>query len=394
MRNTIPKKPFRNLYKSVITYSAMKNKLVLIIASMAMLICSCQNQKEQQAPPPPELPLIEVEIKDITTYSEYPTQLECIVSSDVRAKVSGYITEVLVEEGAAVRKGETLFRLETESLSGDASAARARVNAAEIEVEKLKPLVKKKIVSERQLETAEAELRSAKSNLESITANVEYANIKSPVDGFVGNINYRDGALISPTAMIPLTRVVKTNQVFAYFSVNEKDFLNMIDHFEEKNKDSTDLISSFPEVILVMSNGKEYDKKGKITSISSLVNRETGTVRFRATFENKDALLKDGLTGKVKIPNYTKNAVVVPRISTFSRQGKRYVFTFNETDSTVQEQSIEIERADPYYIINNGIKRGQKIVGKGVNKIKNNDKIRPSSSTMDSIINSFDKVFK
>lgn len=372
----------------------MKKRLITLISFTLVILISCQEQNQQQGTPPPQLPIIEVETRDITTFSEYPTQLEGIISSDIRAKVSGYITNVFVEEGAEVKKDEILFKLETRSLSGDASAARARVNAAEIEVEKLKPLVEKDIVSKRQLETAQAQLETAKSDLESITANVGYATIKSPVDGFVGTINYRDGALINPSDMMPLTKVVKTKQVFAYFSVNEKDYLNMFKLFKQNSVDEKPLISSFPDVILGLPNGDEYDKKGKITSISSQVNEQTGTVRFRATFENSESVLKDGLSGKIKIPNNLKDAVVVPRVSTFSRQGKEFVFSFNSSDSTVTEKAIDVIRADPYYIVESGINKGDEIVGNGVNKIKNNDKIKPSSSTMDSIVNSFDKVFK
>lgn len=372
----------------------MKNKSIILLGIFTYIFFACQNKNQRQAPPPPQLPIIKAELKNLTTYSEYPTQLEGVVSSDIRAKVPGYITNVMVEEGTAVKKGEILFKLETESLSGDASSARAQVNAAQIEVNKLKPLVDKEIVSEMQLQTAQAQLETAKSDLKSIAANVNYATIKSPVNGFIGTINFREGALINPSDIRPLTRVVKTKEVFAYFSVNEKDFLNMSAQIRQNSVTNDDLISSFPEVTLVLSNGEEYDKKGEISSISSQVNRETGTLRFRATFDNVNGILKDGFNGKIKIPNYSKNAIVVPRISTFSRQGKEFVFKLNASDSTVVEKAIEVTKADPYYIVNSGLKKGEKIVGQGVNKIKNRDKIIPKSSTMDSIVNSFDKVFK
>lgn len=372
----------------------MKNKSIILSGIFAFIFFACQNKDQKQTPPPPQLPIIEVETKDMVTFSEYPAQLEGVVSSDIRAKVTGYVTDVLVEEGAAVKKGQTLFKLETESLSGDASASRARVNAAQIEVDKLKPLVEKDIVSAMQLQTAQAQLATAKSDLKSITANVDYADIKSPVDGFVGTINFRQGALINPSDNLPLTRVVKTNEVFAYFSINEKDFLNMSAQFRQNSETNNDLISSFPEVTLVLSNGEEYDKKGEISSISSQVNRETGTLRFRATFDNENEILKDGFNGKIKIPYFSKNAVVVPRISTFSRQGKEFVFKLNASDSTVVEKAIDVTKADPYYIVKSGLSKGEKIVGQGVNKIKNKDKIIPKTSTMESIVNSFDKVFK
>jgi membrane fusion protein (multidrug efflux system) len=372
----------------------MKNKLIIILILVAIVVSSCQQKGQQQAPPPPHLPIIEVEVKDITTFTEYPTQLEGIISSEIRAKVAGYITDVLVEEGAAVKKDQILFKLETRSLSGDASAARSRVNAAQIEVDKLKPLVEKEIVSKRQMETAKAGLEFAESDLQSIAANISYANIKSPADGYVGTINYREGALINPNDKQPLTQVVKINEVFAYFSVNEKDFLDMVSNLDIEPRSDKDLVSSFPEITLKLSNGTEYEIKGKITSISSQVNRETGTVRFRATFDNPKSILKDGLSGKIIIPNYLKEAVVVPRVSTFSRQGKELIYKFQKSDSTVIEKALDVIRADPYLVVTSGIKKGEMIIGTGVNKIKNGDKIIPETSKMDSIVNSFDKVFK
>src|SRR5690606_21301372 len=137
-------------------------------------------------------------------YTTYPTSLEGIVDSEVRAKTSGYITHVLVDEGQKVKKGQTLFTLETQSLSQDAAAAKANVNAAQVEVDKLKPLVEKNIISAVQLETAKAKLAQAQSGYNSIAANIGYATIKSPVDGYVGAIPFREGALISPTSQVPL----------------------------------------------------------------------------------------------------------------------------------------------------------------------------------------------
>ncbi|MBD3631303.1 efflux RND transporter periplasmic adaptor subunit [Cyclobacterium sp.] len=139
---------------------------------------------------------MEVPLKTVTAYSSYPVGIEGTVNSAVRAKVPGNITDVLVDEGEAVKKGQTLFRLETASLAGEAGAAKANVNAAQVEVDKLKPLVEKGIISNVQLQTAEARLAQAKANYNSITANIGYATIKSPVNGYVGAINYRIGSLV------------------------------------------------------------------------------------------------------------------------------------------------------------------------------------------------------
>src|SRR5690606_15438279 len=173
-----------------------KIKLTYILSGFAgicLFFASCGNDKNpaQQAPQAMPFPVITVPSDSVTAYTTYPTSLEGIINSEVRAKTSGYITDVLVDEGQKVRKGQTLFKLETQSLSQDAAAAKANVNAAQVEVDKRKPLVEKNIISNVQLETAKAKLAQAQSGYYSIAANIGYATIKSPVDGYVGAIPFR-----------------------------------------------------------------------------------------------------------------------------------------------------------------------------------------------------------
>lgn len=177
-----------------------------IALGILLLFSSCGDDKSAQqaqgAPQAPTLPVVAIPTKTVTAYTTYPASIEGIVNSQVQAKISGYITDVLVDEGQKVKRGQTLFLLETQTLSQDAAAASANVNAAQVEVDKLKPLVEKNIISNVQLETAKAKLQQAKSGYNSIAANIDYGNIKSPVDGYVGSINLRKGALVSPSSQI------------------------------------------------------------------------------------------------------------------------------------------------------------------------------------------------
>src|SRR5690606_33981940 len=153
---------------------------------------------------------------------------------------------VLVDAGQKVRKGQVLFKLETQSLSEDAAAAQANVNAAQVEVDKLIPLVEKNIISSAQLETAKAKLPQARSSYNSIVANIGYATIRSPVDGYVGAINLREGALVSPTSTIPLTTVADIEKIYAFFSLNEKQYLDFIQN--APGKDLDEKIKNMPKV--------------------------------------------------------------------------------------------------------------------------------------------------
>ncbi|WP_121665973.1 efflux RND transporter periplasmic adaptor subunit [Mesonia aquimarina] len=372
------------------------NYIAIILG--VLLLSSCgdnkggQNAQAANAPQAKPYPVIEVPTKTVTAYTSYPVSIEGIVNSEVRAKVSGYVTDVLVDAGEKVKKGQLLFKLETESLSGDAEAAQANVNAARVEVEKLKPLVEKDIISEVQLETAKAQLSQAEANYNSIAASIGYANIKSPVDGYVGNINFRNGALVSPGDPTPLTTVSQTDEVYAFFSMNEKDYINFIQEASGENMEEK--ITNMPAVSLVLANGNEYSEKGKIQTISGQVDSSTGTVTFRAKFPNPNQILSNGNSGKIRIPKTYNDVIVVPEISSFEQQGRTYVYKVQGDSMAVSTPITETSRVNNLIIVNSGVEKGDKIVAEGVAQLRNNTPIKPQEIPFDSIANSINTVFK
>ncbi len=328
----------------------------------------------------------------MTGYISYPVSIEGTVNSAVRAKVPGYITEVLVDEGQKVRKGQILIRLETESLSQEAGAAKANVNAAQVEVNKLEPLVEKGIISSVQLETAKARLEQAKAGYSSIAASIGYATIKSPVDGHVGAINFREGALVSPGDPTPLTTVSDTDEVYAFFSMNEREYLNFMQTSPGDNL--TEKISNFPAVQLQLVNDKIYEEEGKIETVTGQVDPSTGTVSFRALFPNPTNILASGNSGRIRIPRTYENVPVVPESSSFEQQGIVYVYGV-QGDSLAVSIPIEVlDRVQNLIVVGSGVKEGDKIVAQGVGKLRNNTPIIPQPIAFDSIANSVKPVFK
>ncbi len=375
----------------------MKKIIYFSLFISAAIFTSCSDSKggeasENEAQGPQPFPVIEVPTRTVTGFTSYPTSIEGVVNSEVRAKVSGYITDVLVDAGAKVKKGQLLFKLETQSLAGDAAAANANVNAAKVEVEKLKPLVEKEIISPVQLETAKAQLAQAEANYNSIAANIDYANIKSPVDGYVGNINFRNGALVSPGDPTPLTTVSQTDEVYAFFSMNEKDFLSFMNTTEANTMEEK--IQNLPEINLVLANGTEYENKGTIETISGEISQQTGTVTFRAKFDNSSGLLRNGSSGTVRIPEVYDDAVIVPILSTFEQQGKTFVYRVKDDSSLVASSIVILEEVNKVYVVKEGIEKGSIILAKGANKVKPGTKIQPQPIALDSIVNSFNTVFK
>lgn len=364
---------------------------VFIIAAVFLSACK-DNRQAPQGPQRVAVPVVEVPLKTVTGYATYPVSIEGTVNSAVRAKVPGYVTSVLVDEGQKVSRGQTLFKLETQSLTQDAGAAQANVNAAQVEVNRLKPLVDKGIISPVQLETAKARLAQAVANHRSVTASIGYATIKSPIDGYVGAINFRQGALVSPGDPTPLTLVSDIDEVYAYFSMNERDYLDFLQ--TTKGRTLSDKIGNFPPVELVLVNGERYSEKGRIKTVTGQVNKTTGTVSFRATFPNPNRMLTNGNSGNIRIPKTYEEVPVVPSASTFEQQGIVYVYRV-QGDTVAITNPIEIvARVNNLAIVKSGIGAGDKIVAQGTGKLRDNAPIQPQPVPFDSIANSLKVVFK
>ncbi|WP_372917237.1 efflux RND transporter periplasmic adaptor subunit [Salegentibacter sp.] len=369
------------------------NKLLLLTA-VALMLSSCGNSEEKNPTSDTvgTFPVIRTETRNLTSFQSFPANIEGTVNAAVRAKVPGYITNVLVDEGEEVKQGQLLFKLETESLSQDAEAAKAAVNAAQVEVDKLRPLVEKNIISEVQLETAKAQLAQTQSTYNSITANIGYANIKSPVNGRVSSIKFRSGNLISPNDAEPLTTVSQTEEVYAFFSMNEAEYYDFMERVEGDTR--KEKLTNLPEVKLVLAGNREYPHEGKIETINPQVNAQTGTVSFRATFPNPEGLLANGNTGKILVPRTYENVLVIPSKSTYEAQGRVYTFKLTEGD-TVKNTLIQAgNKVDDLLIVNSGLEEGDFIVAEGVAKLRDAQRITPQQTELDSIIGNTQAVFK
>jgi len=368
--------------------------LLLVGMSSLFLFSSCKQSNGEAGTPrnaAMNVPTIKAEVQSIVSHKEYPATIEGTINSEVRAKVSGYITEVLVDEGEEVKKGQLLFKLETQSLTQEAAAAKARVEAAKVEVEKLKRLVEKDIISPMQLETAKANLATAKSNYNSVSASIDYSNIKSPVDGVLGSINYRKGSLVSPADQTPITTVSAIESVYANFSMNESEYLDFLQ--ASPGKTQQERLDNFPEVSLKLANNTTYSIKGTIETVSGQISKSTGTAKFRVLFKNPDQLLTNGNTATIIVPVHYDSVVVVPEPSTFEQQGQVFVFGINENGEATPKRIEAQTRANGLVVISGGLKAGDEIIAKGVGKIRNGAKVNAQPIPFKEAY-SFEPVFK
>lgn len=360
----------------------------IVLASLAVSITSCDKKAEQAARPPMPYKVVQVPVQDVTGHNSYPTNLQGKVTSSVRAKISGYIQELYVDEGSIVKKGQPLFRLETNILNENADAAKAaiqtaeaQVNVAQVNYDKLVPLVEKGIISKIQLETAAATLASAKSQLasakaqyKSIVANIDYAIVKSPIDGIVGAIPYRIGTLVSPSDPAPLTVVSDDSEMYAYFSMNEKEYFDFLEKIEGATV--KDKLKNLPKVNLRLANGQIYNQQGQIETITGQVNTTTGTVQVRASFPNKEHILSNGNSGTLLLPQLYNDVMVVPESATFEQQGQIYVYKVE--NDTAKAVKIDVtDRVNKLIIVKDGVQKGETIVGTGLGTLRSGMPITP-----------------
>jgi len=372
----------------------MKRKHLHVSVALLLLgLAACNNNgNHQMGYGPMPFPVQKIKQSNITTYTEYAANIEGIQNVEIRPKVEGFVDKIYIDEGEEVVKGQILFKLSAETLDQQAKAAfanikvaEAQVQKAQVEVEKITPLVQKDIVSSIQLKTAEsnlvaakAQLLASKANYQNAKENLAYTSISSPVDGIVGSLPYKVGSLVGRSETNPLTTVSNIEEVYAYFTLNEKQLLDFNRNLNGTTVDEK--IKQFPEIELILADGSTYKHKGKIESINGMVNPRTGSISYRATFPNPENLLRSGISGKVKIPTYQKNVITVPQKATFELQGKKFIYLLGK-ENKIQSKEIQISNTlQEQYIVSNGVEKGQQFVSDGLIKLREGMEIIPQEN--------------
>ncbi len=371
-------------------------KSAYLFALLAFLL-SCNSEKKKFVAPLKPFPVVQVAEREVVGNFVFPAKLTGINNNNVRAKVSGYIEKVFIHDGERVTVGQPLFKLETNVLTQNASAAMAQVysaeagvNAAEVEVKKLTPLVEKDIISNIQLESAnanllraKAQLSQAKADYESIRENIKYSLVTSPVNGVAGKINFMEGSLVSPSDPLPLTIVSDISKIYAYFTLNEKQYLQFFKYAYGANL--AEKIANVPEITLELADGDDYEIKGKLETTTGQIDPGTGTILFRVIFDNASGLLSNGSAGNIKIPKIYRKIMVIPESATFTQQG--YVYTYLFRGDTVASTVIEVvDRIHNMSLIGKGLSPGDVVVANGIISLRNGMKIQPVKSNLDSLI--------
>ena len=354
-----------------------------MLASPFMFLLSCK--ETPQTVEKYDYKLMTVEPQNCTITQRYSASVNGKQDIAIYPQVSGTISRLMVEEGEKVKKGETLFIIDQVPYQAAVAVAQANVQAAqaavataELTFKSKQILFEKKVVSQFDLSTAEnsyltakAQLAQAEAQLTNARNNLSYTTVKSPSNGVVGTLPYREGALVGPTSPKPLTTVSDNSQMYVYYSMTENNLLNLVREYGSKEK----ALEAMPQVSLELNDGSVYEHTGNIASISGVLDKSTGTASVRAVFANPDGLLHSGSSATV-LESYSKDSVIViPQVATFEIQDKVYVYKV--VDGCAKSTLVTVARIDDSrsYMVLSGLQMGEIIVADGAGLVREGTRV-------------------
>ena len=351
------------------------NKVILFITVNVCLIFASCNPKKMEKEAEGKYTVTSPWLTDTSFTKEYIAEIQSVQNVEIRAKVKGFIESVAVDEGQFVKANQVLFTIRPREYEVELLKAKAKAKTAELEMQNVKLLAEKNIVSQNELALSVSKLNEAKSEVAMAELYVSYTKVVAPFDGIIDRIKFKTGSLVDEGAL--LTSISNNQHVYAYFNVSELEYL---DYKNRSKNDGKNTVS------LLLANNQLHKYKGVIETIESEFDKNTGSIAFRAKLPNPESLLKHGETGKVQLKMDLKNVLIIPQKATFEVQDKMYVFVVDQ-NNVVKTRGITIkQKLSNIYIIESGLTPNDKILLEGIQSVKDDDKIQtvflPSSQAL------------
>lgn len=353
----------------------MKRKVVFagIIALLSLVSCTTKKQEKEEDG---KFTVTNPVIKDTSFTKEYVSQIRSVRNIEIRAQEKGFLQNIYVDEGQYVTAGQLLFRIMPKIYEAELLKAQAEAQGAQIELQNAKTLADKNVVSKSEQAMAQAKLEQAKAEVALAKLHLSFTEIRAPFAGTIDRIPKKLGSLIDEGEL--LTSLSDNSKMFAYFNVSEPEYLEYENNVKGRANST---------VSLLLANGELLKYKGKVEVIESEFDNETGNISFRAGFPNSDKLLRNGETGKVLMTVPVKNALIIPQKATYEVQDRKYVFVVDK-NNVLKSVEITITGELPdLYVVHSGLSEGDKILLEGVQKVKDNDKIKYDYQKPEEVLN-------
>lgn len=367
-------------------------KFFFLILCVAVVSASCNRPKNKSAAPPNvHLSVMTMASQDVSVPQEYICEINAVQFVEIRARVQGYLEEILIDEGQWVKKGQPLFRLSSNEYRETVTRAEANLRRAiaqaktkTLEADRIGLMVKKNVISATELEVATAQKEAAESGvseansvLENARINLGYTFIRAPFDGIIDRIPFKKGSLINTGSL--LTSISNIDEVYAYFRVSEAEYLQYL-----KNDPRGSNVKTIHQLVsLVLADGSSYPEPGYVETVEGDFDKSTGTIAFRARFKNPNKLIKHGSTGKILVARSWNNALLIPQQSAFTVQDKYFVFVLDQESKARSKNITTLERYKDCFITN-GLSPGDRVVIEGIQQLRDGMLVVPKKEPLDS----------
>ena len=360
--------------------------MIVAVAALALVSCGKKSGGSLAGLQDNEFAVRTVGGASADLQTTYPATIKGIQDVEVHPKLAGYITNVYVHEGQAVRAGQVMFTLDSETYRAAVNQAQAALNTAiaqanttKLTYENNKKLFAQHIIGQYELSTAQnsyltakAQVAQARASLTSARETLSWCTVVAPASGVVGDLPFKKGALVSTASTLTTVSDVSTVEVF--FSMSEGDILSM-----SKTAGSVaDVIKEMPAVKLQMADGTIYNHPGRVVKMSGVIDASTGAYSLIAHFSNPQHLLKSGGAGQIIVPRVSNNAILIPQEAVSQVQDKYFVYKVgNDNKVKYSEITVNPENDGVDYIVTSGLNVGDRYVSKGIAKLTDGMAIKP-----------------
>lgn len=342
----------------------MKRVVSGVVLSAILLLFSC-NEKKEEKQEDSVYPVTSPLKMDTIINKDFVAQIQSVKNIEVRAQEKGFLEKIYVDEGQYVRAGQTLFRIMPQIYQAELLKARAEVDQASIELKNASTLANNNIVSKNERLMAKAKLDAANAEMKLAQIHLSFTDIRAPFSGVIDRIPLKLGSLVDEGDL--LTTLSDNTNIYTYFNVSEPEYLNYQKNVADRGNQN---------VNLVMANGDLFNQTGQIQTIEGQFDNETGNIAFRAKFPNPEKLLRNGETGKVRMTLPLKGALIIPQKATYEIQDQKYVFVIDK-NGVAKSKNIKIAYELPdIYVVSSGISQDEKILLDGVQKVKDDQKVK------------------
>lgn len=363
--------------------------IVLVPVVIAVALAGCNGRGGPPAFPPPDVNVIRAATEPMTVFEEYVGQTEAVDTVEIRARVSGLLERQAFEDGGRVAAGSVLFVIDPQPYQAALDQAKAALALAQAQhlnskqqLERVRPLVKERALSQQDLDNAVAKeaidaatAEAARAQVRSAELNLEYTTVRAPRDGVISKALIKAGGLVNASSTL-LTTLYSVNPIYVNFSVSE---LKLLELQRELNRNPNDNKAGLPPFRLRLADGSEYKLSGRINFVDTAVDPKSGTLQVRVQVPNPDRLLRAGQLVRVIMPSLTqKQAYRIPQQAVQEMQGKRSVLVVDAESKAQYREVVANTRVGNDWIVESGLEPGEMVIVEGTGKSRPGAPVKPT----------------